>query len=97
MKVYIVTQSWGCYSDYTETVLGVVSSMEKAKKLAMAAESVTWDSSLVEVECFELDGERRSFSKAEREAYKFDGTFDSDTRIILNELEEREYLYDDEE
>lgn len=68
MKVYIVTQSWGCYSDYTEVVLGVVSSLEKAKKLAMEAEPVRWENSSVEVECFELDGESCSFSKAEREA-----------------------------
>ena len=34
MKVYIVTQSWGSYSDYTEVIIGVVSSMEKAKELA---------------------------------------------------------------
>ena len=43
MKIYIVTQSWGCYSDYTEVVIGVVSSMEKAKELAMKAEPVKWE------------------------------------------------------
>ncbi|MCT1179527.1 DUF7336 domain-containing protein [Lactococcus lactis] len=86
MKVYIVTQSWGSYSDYTEVVLGVVSSMEKAKELALNAEPVSWEDSTVEVECFELDGEQKSFSKAEREAYKFDNTFDNDLRIILNEI-----------
>lgn len=37
--------------------------------------------------CFELDGEMCGFSKAEREAYKYDNGFhDSDTRITLNEL-----------
>ena len=91
MKIYIVTQSWGCYSDYTEVVIGVVSSMEKAKELAMKAEPVKWEGSSVEVECFELDGESCSFSKSEREAYKYDnGFYDSDTRITLNELDEEE-------
>jgi hypothetical protein len=88
MKVYIVTQSWGIYSDYTEVVIGVVSSMEKAKELALNAEPVSWEDSTVEVECFELDGERKSFSKAEREAYKSTDDFYSKDRIILNELDE---------
>lgn len=88
MKVYIVTQSWGSYSDYTEVVIGVVSSMEKAKKLALEAEPVSWENSFIEVECFELDGTQQSFSKAEREAYKYSGWQSIiDTRIVLNELE----------
>ncbi|MDG6145901.1 hypothetical protein NF717_09615 [Lactococcus formosensis] len=86
MKVYIVTQSWGSYSDYTEVVLGVVSSMEKAKELALNAEPDSWEDRTVEVECFELNGEQKSFSKAEREAYKFNDTFDYKNRIVLNKL-----------
>lgn len=87
MKIYIVNQIWGSYEDYVEAIIGVVSSMEKAKELAMKAKPVKWDSSSVEVECFELDGEMCGFSKAEREAYKYDNGFhDSDTRITLNEL-----------
>ena len=78
MEVYIVTQSWGIYSDYTEVVLGVVSSMEKAKELSLNAEPVSWEDSTVEVECFELDGER----------YKSNDDFSSKDRIILNELDE---------
>ena len=50
MEVYIVTQSWGIYSDYTEVVLGVVSSMEKAKELSLNAEPVSWEDSTVEVD-----------------------------------------------
>lgn len=90
MKIYIVSKTWGVYEDYTEAIIGVVSSMDKAKELAMKAKPVKWENSYVEVECFELDGERCSFSKAEREAYKYDnGFYDSDTRITLNELDER--------
>lgn len=91
MKIYIVTQSWGCYSDYTEVVIGAVSSMQKAKELAMKAEPITWDSSQVDVECFELDGENCSFSKAEREAYKYTDGFDDDRNIVLNQLDEADY------
>ena len=89
MKVYIVTQSWGSYPDYREAVIGVVSSLEKAKEVALNAkpDMWSWEDSLVEVECFELDGERKSFSKVEREAYKFDDTFDDDRCIVLNEIE----------
>ena len=88
MKIYIVTQSWGSYSDYTEVIIGVVSSMEKAKELAMKAKP-TYDVSSVEVECFELDGKQHNFSKAEREAYKFTNAFDYYSKITLNELEEK--------
>ena len=52
MKIYIVTQSW---ADYTEVIIGVVSSMEKAKELAMKAKP-TYDDIIIAVECFELDG-----------------------------------------
>ena len=91
MKIYIVTQNWGSHSDYGESVIGVVSSMGKAKELAMNAEPIRHDSSNVEVECFELDGESCSFSKAERESYEYyDDWYDCDTRITLNELDEAE-------
>lgn len=56
MKIYVVMQSWGEYEDYTEVIIGVVSSMEKAKELAMNAKPIRFDISFVEVECFELDG-----------------------------------------
>lgn len=88
MKIYIVTQSWGSYSDYTEVIIGVVSSMEKAKELAMKAKP-TYDVSSVEVECFELDGKQHNFSKAERESYKFTNAFDHDKKITLNMIEEK--------
>lgn len=97
MKIYIVTQSWGCYSDYTEVVIGVVSSMEKAKELAMNARPINFDVSSVEVECFELDGASCSFSKAEREAYKYMDRFGSDRKILLNQIYEADYDYDDDE
>lgn len=83
MKVYIVTQSW---ADYTEVIIGVVSSMEKAKELAMKAKP-TYDVSIVEVRCFELDGKCRTFSKAEREAYKFTDDFEYDEKIVLNVID----------
>ena len=86
MKIYIVTQSWGSYSDYTEVIIGVVSSMEKAKELAMKAKP-TYDVSTVEVRCFELDGKCHTFSKAEREAYKFTDSFDYDETIVLNMID----------
>ena len=88
MKVYIVTQSWGCYSEYTEAVIGVVSSIEKAKKLSLEAEPVAWENSFIEVECFQVDGTQQSFSKAEREAYKYSGWQTiMEARLVLNELE----------
>ena len=83
MKVYIVTQSW---ADYTGVIIGVVSSMEKAKELAMKAKP-TYDVSTVEVRCFELDGKCHAFSKAEREAYKFTDSYDYDETIALNVID----------
>ena len=86
MKIYIVTQSWVIYSDYTEVIIGVVSSMKKAKELAMKAKP-TYDDIIIAVECFELDGEQHNFSKAEIEAYKFPDTFNYNKRIVLNMIE----------
>jgi hypothetical protein len=100
MRIYVVEQSYGCYSDYTEQVVGVTDKWDQAIQFAKQfKDEFNADLDNGEVRCID-DNQVRicqyesgkyllHFSKAEQEAYGV-----GDNSKIIYELDNQGRLVD---